>query len=349
MLAYVIRRLFVGVVMLLAMSLVTFLLFFASPVDPARYACGKNCSPVQREAARKSLGYPERGKGFWVSNVKGPAEMWGSFAKGIVAGRDFPADEKLRKAAPQNVVHCAAPCFGYSTYSVKTVNTMLSAALPVTFSIALAAVILWVLFGVLIGVLAAVTKGSFIDRGIVGASLFAYAFPAFFIGTFLLRYISIKWGWLPVPSYTPIADGGIFKWAFNLLLPAITLALLYMASYVRMTRAFVLESLTEDYVRTARAKGLSSGRVLFKHALRAALTPLVTMAGLDFASVLGGAIITETIFNFNGLGKLAVSANTNYDLPVLIGIVLVAGAFVIAANIIVDILYAFIDPRVRVG
>jgi peptide/nickel transport system permease protein len=349
MLAYVIRRIFIGVIMLLVMSLVTFVLFFASPVDPAQFACGKNCSPALREQARKSLGYPPRNEGVWESNIKGPAVLWANFAKGIVAGRDFPADKEMREAAPQNVVHCSAPCLGYSTYSIKTVNTMIAAALPVTFSIALAAVILWVLFGVLIGVLAAITKGSFIDRGIVGASLFAYAFPSFFIGTFLLRYIAIKFGWVPVPAYHPIAESGPFTWGFNLMLPAITLALLYMASYVRMTRAFVLESLTEDYVRTAKAKGVTQRVVLFKHALRAALTPLVTMVGLDFASVLGGAIITESIFNFNGLGKLAVSANANYDLPVLIGIVLVAGAFVILANIIVDILYAFIDPRVRVG
>ncbi|WP_182376552.1 ABC transporter permease [Nocardioides sp. WS12] len=349
MLAYVIRRIFVGAAMLLAMSLVTFTLFFASPVDPAQYACGKNCSPVQREQARKALGYPSRDGGVWESNIKGPAEMWGTFAKGIVNGRQFPADEELRKAAPENVVDCAAPCFGYSTYSVKTVNEMVGEALPVTFSIALAAVIIWIFFGVLIGVLAAVTKGSFLDRGIVGTSLFLYAFPSFFIGTFLLRYISIKWEIYPLPTYTSIADGGVLEWASNLLLPAVTLAMLYMAGYVRMTRAFVLESQAEDYVRTARAKGLATRKVLFKHALRAALTPLVTMAGLDFASVLGGAIITESIFNFNGLGKLAVSANTNYDLPVLIGIVLIAGAFVITANIIVDILYAFIDPRVRVG
>lgn len=338
MLAYVIRRVITGAIMLLVMSLVTFVLFFASPVDPAQFACGKNCSPELREQARKSLGYDQP-----------VLKQWGDFAAGIVKGREFPADEELRAAAPQNVVQCDAPCFGYSTYSIKTVNEMVGAALPVTFSIAVAAIILWVFFGVLIGVLAAVTKGSYIDRGAVGLALFAYAFPAFFIGTFLLRYVSIKWGIVDVPAYTSIADGGVFGWASNLLLPAITLALLYMASYVRITRAFVLESLQEDYVRTARAKGVKGRVVLFKHALRAALTPLVTMAGLDFASVLGGAIITETIFNFNGLGKLAVSANINYDLPVLIGIVLIAGAFVIVANIIVDILYAFIDPRVRLG
>ena len=135
----------------------------------------------------------------------------------------------------------------------------------------------------------------------------------------------------------------------GLLLPSLTLALFYMAGYVRMTRAFVLESLGEDYLRTARAKGLAPRRVLVKHSMRAALTPLVTKAGLDLAGLIGGAIITETVFNYDGLGKLALTSAQNYDLPLTVGIVLLLAAFVIVANIVVDVLYAFIDPRVRVG
>ena len=152
---------------------------------------------------------------------------------------------------------------------------------------------------------------------------------------------------MPFPQYVSIAEGGVGPWFLSLLLPAITLALFFMAGYVRMTRAFVLESLSEDYIRTAKAKGLEPRKVLFKHGLRAALTPLVTMVGLDFAGLLGGAIITETVFNYYGLGALAVRANVTYDLPVLIGLLLLAGTFVIVANIIVDVLYAYIDPRVR--
>ena len=338
MLAYVIRRLVIGVVLLIVMSLVTFVLFFASPVDPARYACGKNCGPEAREAARKSLGYDQP-----------TLVQWGNFLQGVVAGRDFPADEKLREAAPEIVTHCAAPCFGYSVYNSKTINEEIKDTLPVSASVALMAIIMWLSGGVLFGVIAAVFRGTIIDRGIVAFSLIFYAFPAFFIGTFLLRFVSIKWGLYPFPQYTSIADGGVFGWAKNLVLPGLTLALLYMAGYVRMTRAFVLESMSEDYVRTARAKGLQGRSVLFKHSLRAALTPLVTMAGIDFAAVLGGAIITESVFNYNGLGKLAVSASQSFDLPTLIGLVLVLGSFVIIANIIVDVLYAFIDPRVRVS
>ena len=176
-----------------------------------------------------------------------------------------------------------------------------------------------------------------------------FAFPTFFVGLFLYNFIAIKWQLVPVPSYTRIADGGVFEWAQQLFLPGLTLALFYMAGYVRMTRAFVLESFGEDYVRTAKAKGLPQRVVVFKHALRAALTPLVTMAGLDVAGVMGGAIITESVFNYPGLGKLAVSATAEKDLPITVGIVLVFAALVIVANIIVDVLYAVIDPRVRVG
>jgi len=208
---------------------------------------------------------------------------------------------------------------------------------------------MWVTGGVLFGVIAAVRKGTLVDRGIVALSLIFYAFPAFFIGLFLLKFVAIKWGLVEVPQYTAIADGGVGLWLQGLLLPGLTLALLYMAGYVRMTRAFVLESMSEDYVRTARAKGLKSRRVLTKHSMRAALTPLVTMIGLDFAGLMGGAIITETVFNYNGLGKLAVDATVTYDLPTIIGLVLLLGTFVIVANIIVDVLYAVIDPRVRVG
>ncbi|WP_028636770.1 ABC transporter permease [Nocardioides sp. URHA0032] len=338
MFAYVIRRLFIGAILLLVMSLVTFVLFFASPVDPGRYACGKNCSPAQIKQTNKALGYD-----------KPVIEQWTDFLRGVVVGREYPDDPELRAAAPQLVTECPAPCLGYSVVNTSTVNAEIKEAFPISLSLALAALLMWVSGGVLFGVIAAVRKGTIIDRGIVALSLVFYAFPAFFIGIFLLKFVAIKWELVPPPTYTPIAEGGIGLWLQGLLLPGLTLALLYMAGYVRMTRAFVLESMTEDYIRTARAKGLKSRRVLVKHSMRAALTPLVTLVGLDFAGLMGGAIITETVFNYNGLGKLAVEANQTYDLPTIIGLVLLLGTFVIIANIIVDVLYAVIDPRVRVG
>lgn len=348
MVAYVIRRLFAGLVMLIVMSLVTFLLFFASPVDPVNFSCGKNCSPALKEQTRKALGYPARDKGSYEQYVKGPLVMWGKFLKGTVAGRDYPDDPALRKSAPQTIANCPAPCFGYSVINTQTVSKEIQAAWPISLSVGLLAIILWLVFGVLWGVIAAVLRGSIWDRGIVGASLFLYAFPVFFIGTFLIDFVSIKWGLWPFPNYTPISEG-VGTWAVNLFLPGLTLAVFYMAAYIRITRSFVLESMSEDYIRTARAKGLPARTVLFKHGLRAALTPVVTMAGLDIAQVLGGAIITESTFNYPGLGKLAVTANDTYDLPTLIGLVLLLGALVILANIIVDVLYAVIDPRVRIA
>lgn len=336
MLAYLVRRTFVGIILLLALSLVTFFIFFASPVDVTRFACGKNCTPEKRATTEKALGYD-----------KPVIVQWTDFLKGIVVGRDYPDDPELQAAAPDIITHCPAPCFGYSQVNATTVNELIKEAAPISISLATLALFIWVILGVLFGLLAAVTKGSLIDRGIVGLTLVVYAFPTFFVGIFLLKYVAIKWGLVPFPQYVSIADGGVGEWFVNLLLPATTLALFYLAGYVRMTRAFVLESFSEDYIRTAKAKGLPQRKVLFKHGLRAALTPLVTMIGLDFAGLLGGAIITETVFSFHGLGALAVRANVSYDLPVLIGLLLLAGAFVILANIVVDVLYAYIDPRVR--
>ena len=338
MIAYIVRRLIAGVILIVVMSIVTFALFFASPVDPAQFACGKNCSAAQKEVTADALGYNDN---FLV--------QWGKFAKGIVAGRDYPDDPEVKKIAPQTVAHCPAPCLGYSTERTSTVNDLIKDTLPVSASIAFAAFFLWILGGVLLGVIAALKRGTIIDRGLVGLSLVFYALPTFFTGLLLYKFVAIQWGWVAIPRYMTIADGGITGWASSLVLPAITLAVFFMAGYVRMTRAYVLESLSEDYVRTARAKGLAQRAVIFKHALRAALTPIVTMAGLDFAGLLGGAIITESVFNYPGLGKLAVQANSDFDLPTLVGLVLLLATFVIVANIIVDLLYAVIDPRVRLS
>lgn len=338
MYAFIIRRVLAGVVMLIAMSLVTFILFLNSPVHPEDFACGKNCSPAVKLQTKKALGYD-----------KPSLVQWKNFLAGIVKGRDFPEDPALRKSAPQLVAHCAAPCFGYSFVNTKTVNSEIKKAFPITLSLAIVALIMWLIGGVALGSIAALTKGSFLDRGLVGASLVLYAFPTFFIGLLLLKFISIKWGLWDKPQYVSIADGGPVNWLSNLFLPSLTLAVVFMAAYVRMTRAFVLEAMSEDYIRTANAKGLTRRKVLTKHTLRAALTPLVTMAGLDFAGLMGGAIITETVFNFNGLGKLVVDANRTYDLPTIMGLVILAAAFVIIANIVVDLLYAVIDPRVRLA
>lgn len=338
MIAFAIRRILIGIVILLSMVLVVFVLFFASG-NPARDVCGKFCTPQKLTQITKVLGYD-----------KPISQQFELFIQGLVIGRDYPVDDAYRaalaKTNPDLVIHCAAPCLGYSQHDSMTVNAEIAKYYPITVFIAIYAFITWIFFGVLFGVIAAVSKGRWLDRILVGVTLVVYALPTFFVGTFFLQYVAIKWKVFPYPTYSPPEDG-IGSWLVSLTLPSLTLAVFYMAAYVRITRAFVLESMSEDYIRTARAKGLRTRVVLFKHGLRAALTPLLSMAGLDFATLLAGAVITESVFNYQGLGLLAVSANQNSDLPVLIGLVLVAGAAVIVMNIIVDILYAYVDPRVR--
>jgi len=335
---YVVRRIVSGVALIIVMSLVTFALFFASPINEEDFICGKNCSPAQKKETAAALGYDDSFVNQWLD-----------FSKGVVVGRDFPDDPELKKTAPETIVHCAAPCLGYSQERTSTVTDLIKDTLPVSLSIAVVAFVFWIVGGVLFGVIAALRRGTVVDRGLVGLSLVLYAFPTFFVGLLLYKFVAIKWGLVDIPRYTPIAEGGLTGWLGSLILPGLTLAAFFMAGYVRMTRSYVLEALSEDYVRTAQAKGLPKLTVTFKHALRAALTPIVTMAGLDFAGLMGGAIITESVFNYPGLGKLAVAANSDYDLPTLVGLVILLASFVIIANIVVDLLYAVIDPRVRLS
>jgi peptide/nickel transport system permease protein len=342
MFAFIVRRILVGVVMVVVMIFTVFALFFAQG-NPAINQCGKYCTPEKLAEITGLLGYD-----------KTIPEQFGAFTAGLVVGRDFPVNDEYREALIANgyenrIIHCDAPCLGYSQSDQKTVNQLLVKAAGPTLSLAIVAFAIWIFFGVLIGVIAAVNKGRWLDRIVVGATLVVYALPVFVIGTFFLQYVAIKWQLYPYPRFEALKEfSDIVPWLTGILLPALTLALFFMAAYVRYTRAFVLESMSEDYIRTARSKGLPERRVLFKHGLRAALTPLVTLAGLDFASLLAGAIITESVFNYQGMGALAVKANNNQDLPVLIGLVIVGATAVIVMNIIVDILYAYIDPRVRV-
>lgn len=337
MFVYVIRRLIGGIFLLLAVSLITFILFFAGPINPAKYTCGKQCTPALIEQNSKALGYD-----------KPAIQQWSDFVVGIVKGRDFPDDPALRKTAPQTIAHCGAPCLGYSPQTSQNVTTELKPRIPVSASLAIAAFVMWIILGVGLGIVAALLRGSIVDKALVGVSLVFYAMPTVVTGLLLYQFVAIKWQLTPTPQYVTFSQSPI-QWLQGLFLPALTLALYYAAGYVRLTRAFVLETLGEDYLRTAKAKGVPRVRVLFKHTLRAALTPIVTQAGLDLGALLGGAIITEQIFSYPGLGALAVSSANQFDLPTTIGIVLVVATFIILANLIVDILYGFIDPRVKLA
>ncbi len=325
--AYVVRRVVLLLGMLVALSMIVFLLFAALPTDPAALTCGKSCTPQIIAANRVRLGLD-----------KPMAQQYLTFVKGIFVGRTYGTGSAS--------FECPAPCLGYSFNQGQTVTQLIKTRLPVTMWLAFGAFILWMLVGIVSGVIAALRRGRWQDRTLTGFALIGYSFPSFFIGLLLIFFVQIKWQIVPYTAYvSPTEDFVGFLQA--MILPWIAVALLYAAFYTRLTRTQMLETLGEDYIRTARAKGLTERVVVRKHALRAGLTPIVTAAGLDLAGLLGGAIVIESVFNLPGMGQLAVNSVINSDLPVIIGTVLVAATFILVANLIVDLLYAVIDPRVR--
>ncbi len=241
---------------------------------------------------------------------------------------------------------------GYDYYHDQSVNSLIAAAFPITLSLVAGAAVLWLVIGVLTGVTSAVRTRSVYDRSFTTLALFFYSMPTFVLGLMLLLLLYYELTIhgihaFPGSGYTSLTANP-FEWFRGLVLPWITLALVSAATYTRLARGSMLDVLGEDYIRTARAKGLSERRVIFRHALRAALTPVVTQFGIDIGVLLGGVVITETVFGMPGLGFTAVRAINQEDLPIIIGIVIVASAAVVAANIVVDALYAVLDPRVRV-
>jgi peptide/nickel transport system permease protein len=331
-LAYLIRRLINAVVTLLVVTLVTFGVFFLVPKatgsDPALLYIGKQADPVAVAGISKKLGLDEP-----------ILVQYGKFLKGLVVGRDY-------ENGP-DITHCAAPCFGFSFKTSEEVWPKLTSAIPVTFSLAVGAAVLWVLMGVLFGVVSALRRGSIWDRSVMTIALAGVSLPIYFTGLLSLSIFVYWLGW-PNPSYTPFVDNPL-DWFTGLILPWVTLAFLFAATYARLTRANMLETLGEDYIRTARAKGLRERSVIAKHGLRSGLTPLVTVFGLDLGALLGGAILTEAVYNLNGLGKLALNSIRTNDLPVILGVTLFAAFFIVFMNLIVDLLYGVIDPRVRLG
>jgi peptide/nickel transport system permease protein len=318
------------VLLLFLLSLAVFFLFNLLPADPARLTCAKACTPSIIEANRTRLGYDEP-----------LLTQYTKYVGGFFFGRTFSPQ------SPQPI-ECEAPCLGYSFLRHEEVKSLITRALPVTIYLAIGGFILWLTIGVSAGIFAALKRGKWQDRTILGIALLGYSLPSFFIGLVLIFFIVLSWQWLPFPSFVSPLDNPV-RFLQTMILPWIVIATLNAAFYIRLTRNQVLETFGEDYVRTARAKGLPERTVVVKHALRAGLTPIVTASGLDLAFLLGGAIITERIFSLPGLGALAINSVLESDLPLITGITIVTAAFIIFANLVVDMLYAVIDPRVRVG
>ena len=321
MIFYITRRLIWTVVVILAVLFVTFLVFFKLPNGkPALRFCGKSPTEECLTLTTKRL---HLDKPFYIE--------FGYFVKNFVAG-----DEN------------GWPGLGYSYGNFVPVHEEVVQRAPRTLWLIAGAASIWLVCGVAIGVLSAVKRRTFVDRFAMGFALFGISAPVFWLGLMALYIVWKKLGLTGGSGYVPLS-AGIGHWASHLILPWIVLALLYMAIYARLTRNNLLETLGEDYIRTARAKGLSERQVIFKHGLRASLTPIVTIFGLDIALLVGGAIITESVFNIQGLGWLAFNGAITQDLPTVLGVVICTATAVALMNLVVDIVYAFLDPRVRYG
>jgi peptide/nickel transport system permease protein len=348
---YVVRRLIGVFLMLIALSFVTFALFTIAPADPAKLTCGKTCTPQIVEANRVRLGLNQP---FLVQYAR--------YMVGIPCGDSYPpagGTFTCLRFHPElqgvgGAIYCPPEpvALGYSVRKSECVTPLIKDAFPVTLSIAIGGVILWMILGLAVGIIAALRRGKWQDRTAMGFALIGYSFPTFFIALLMLYFFCLTpmpftgQPLMPVPQWTPLTDSPS-GWFENLILPWVAIAILSAAFYARLTRNQMLETLGEDYIRTARAKGLSERKVIYKHGLRAGLTPIVTAVGIDFAFLLGGAIIIEQVFTFPGIGKLALDSTLQLDLSIVLATVLLAGFFVIFANLIVDLLYAVIDPRVR--
>lgn len=327
---FILRRAYFAILTILLVSIVVYGVFSILPFDPAALTCGQKCTPAIVEANRVKLGFD---KPLW--------EQYWLFLSGIFLGRTYGAGSAE--------FTCPAPSFGYSFNENTCVTDMLKEALPVTINLAIGAFVIWMIVGVGLGLIAAKFRGRYPDTLSSVFVLLGTSLPTFVTGLFFLIYVTIKWKIVPLSlsGYVSVFDDPVRYFQY-FILPWLTLAILYAAFYTRFTRATVLETLGEDYIRTARAKGLSEKTVLLKHTMRAALAPITTSAGLDIAGLIGGAIITESIFNLAGLGRMTLQSVYEFDLSVVVATTILAAAVVICMNLIVDIAYGYLDPRVRV-
>jgi peptide/nickel transport system permease protein len=336
---YIIRRVLSGLAMLVVVSIITFGIFFLVPriagVTPdgmaSRYV-GPRATPERVHEVAVKMGFYDP---IYV--------QYGRWIGAVFVGRDYDYGPAVE--------HCSAPCFGYSFVRSSPVWPDLVDRAGTTASLVVGAALIWLVFGVATGVISALRRGSFFDRAAMTMALGGVSLPIFFTG--LVSLIIFSYGHpfrvtAPGSTYTKFTENpGL--WAYDLILPWITLAFLLAAGYARLTRAGMLDTMNEDYVRTARAKGLTERRVVVRHGLRAALTPIVTIFGLDVGLLLGGAVLTESTFSLPGLGKYAIDAVVRQDLPQVMGATMFASFFIVLANLVVDLVYGVVDPRVRLS
>ena len=327
---YLIRRLLWAFVLFFAVTVVTYVIFFIIPANPAALVAGKSATHEDIQRAERFLGLDQ--------------PVYVQYAKFV--------HRLLPVTAVDNKPAFKTPDLGTSFATRQNVNDVVARAAPVTASLVFGGAVVWMLVALPIGILSALKPRSLLDRaGMVFVLVGISAHPVW-IGLILAYVVGYKLGLAPISGYCDMINpstgcGGPIDWAWHMMLPWMTFAFLFSAQYVRMIRAQVMETLSEDYVRTARAKGAPETRVLFSHVLRNALLIVVTMLGMDIGLALGGAIFTETVFGLPGLGKVALESIYGYDLPIVQGIVVFGTLAIITFNLFVDLFYAMIDPRIR--
>ncbi|UPK76968.1 ABC transporter permease [Nocardioidaceae bacterium SCSIO 66511] len=332
MFSYVIRRLVGAVLVIVFASMLVFGLFFYGPSDPGRVLCDASsgrCTPEQAERINDSLGFND------------PVhEQYAVWAKGIFTGREIDIGG--------STIDCPAPCFGISYQTKEPVTDILTERMPATISLAIGGAMVFLPLGVLLGVLAARKRGTATDKLLVGSSLLISSVPYYLLALMVYLYVVTQWGLVSAPEYHPITDNPL-AWAGGLMMPWLVLGIASSTPYARFSRGSMVDALSEDFVRTARAKGMGERTVLVNHALHAALVPVVTIFGLDMATLLAGTVFTEKIFGIDGMGLEALEAVKDDDFPILAATVLLAAALVVVANMLVDFVYSVIDPRVRLS
>ncbi|MEV5043286.1 ABC transporter permease [Streptomyces griseoincarnatus] len=325
MLQFLIRRLIGAVVIMFLIGAFTFFLFYTVPQDFAALSCGKNCSPENLAVIRENLGLDK----------PITTQFW-EFMSGIVTGRDFATG------------HCAAPCLGQSFETKQFVWDSIMDRFPLTLSLTVGGLVIFLIVGLGAGMLAAWKRGTVADRAVSGASIVLSSFQIYFLGPIVLGIAVYQTGWMENPKYSPFTENPL-AWAAGMLIPWVVMATIFTAQYTRMSRSTMIEQLQEEHVRTARAKGMKQSYVFFRYAWRGSLIPIVTILGIDLSALLSGAVVTEFTFDLAGIGRLAVDSSLTKDLPVTMGVMLFGAFFILLLNILVDLVYAYIDPRVRLS
>ena len=310
--AFLVKRILATIPVLVIVAVIVFTLIRLVPGDPAAVIAGNMATNEDIARIRTELGLD---RGFFTQFL-----LW---AKGLVSGD-----------------------LGQSFFFKKEVTALIAERLEPTLSLAFLTIVLTVLVAVPLGTLAARRHGGWLDRALMGFSVLGFSIPVFVLGYLLVYFFALKLDWFPVQGYRPLREG-LWPWLHQLLLPAITLSIVYVALIARVTRASVAEALTEDYVRTARAKGLPEARVLVRHALANAAVPIVTVIGIGIALLIGGVVVTESVYSIPGLGTLTVDAVLARDFPVIQGVILFFAFLYVMVNLLVDLSYLFLDPRIR--